>query len=83
VHLHGHHFSLLYKGSERQVNTYKTAIDIFNSGNTTAAEWTRFQSAVAAQAALNPMQRDTLMAEKFQLLIIAFLPQNPGVWALQ
>ena len=87
MHLHGHHINLLYKGAETdyQVNQYKVAVDIFNTqtNGKTRQEWTRFRDAVDQQAAQFPMQRDTLMAEKYQLLIVAFKADNPGVWALQ
>jgi len=87
VHLHGHHVSLLYKGAEApyQINAFKAAIDIFNTeqNGKDSPEWKTFRAAVDQQAAAYPMQRDTIMAEKFQFLIVAFQADNPGVWALQ
>lgn len=63
---------------------YKRAIDDFNRGLTASPWWTRFKEGISAQfdADTLPMARDTLMAEKYQFLVIAFIADNPGVWAL-
>ncbi|KAK4451977.1 multicopper oxidase [Podospora aff. communis PSN243] len=87
MHLHGHHFHLLYKGRENDLsaNMYHRAITEFNSGNISSPYWTRFRDGIGAQldnGNFPPMARDTLMAERYQFLVIAFVADNPGVWAL-
>jgi FtsP/CotA-like multicopper oxidase with cupredoxin domain len=87
VHLHGHHVSLLYEGAETpyQVTAYKAAVDVFNTqenGKDSAGRKT-LRAAVNQQAPTYPMQRNTIMAEKYQFLIVAFHADNPGVWALR
>ncbi len=83
VHLHGHHFSILYKGYEDfgSMVSYKSAIAA-GKLNPDNPRWLSFRDAVTAQTPDLPPRRDTILAEKFQLLVIAFVADNPGVWAL-
>ena len=90
VHLHGHHFHVLYKGREDDgsIDFFKLAVASFNNklvnppGPVDADRIKRFFDGMAAVTPQYPMKRDTLMAEKFQFLVVAFVADNPGVWAL-
>jgi hypothetical protein len=92
VHLHGHHFQLLYKGfeSDYSIGLYRQAVREYQDANTRPSSelWRRFAAGVGYQLQpsesepANPMTRDTLMAEKYQFAIVAFVADNPGVWAL-
>lgn len=91
VHLHGHHFQLLYKGSETDysIGLYRQAVHEYNTGTGTPPDiWRRFSAGIGYQlqqtqsSPANPMTRDTLMAEKYQFTVVAFVADNPGVWAL-
>jgi hypothetical protein len=42
----------------------------------------KFVAPVIAQAAQYPPIRDTILSEKYQFMIVAFIADNPGVWAL-
>lgn len=85
VHLHGHHFQLLYKGGEHEYGgtiPYKYAVDAFNTRGSADPWWNEFRDTVRGRAAPRPLTRDTIQAERYQLLIVAFVADNPGVWAL-
>jgi hypothetical protein len=60
---------------------YKAAIEAGKS-DPSSILWTDFKAAVTAHTPEYPPRRDTVLAEKFQLLIIAFVADNAGVWAL-
>ncbi|KAK0652376.1 heterokaryon incompatibility protein-domain-containing protein [Cercophora newfieldiana] len=80
-------YYLLYKGREddHSANMHKRAVDDFNRVLITASPWwTRFKDGIAAQLDANspPMARDTRMTEKYQFLIVTFVADDPGVWAL-
>ena len=86
MHLHGHHFHLLYKGREAPFSLpiYQSAINSFNTGQS-SSDWTRLRTALSSRLSSllgNPLKRDTIMAEKYQFMIVAFVADNPGVWAL-
>jgi len=88
VHLHGHHFHLLYKGAESDysIGLYRQAVADFNGGRESSSLlWKRFRDGIKSQLELadgNPMSRDTLFTENYQFHVFAFVADNPGVWAL-
>jgi len=87
VHLHGHHFYVLYKGFEDDLimAEYEKVSRRRNSYQNPSAdlkEWYKFESAVLKLTPDFPMRRDTIAAEKNQFMILAFVADNPGVWAL-
>jgi len=41
-----------------------------------------FFDGMTAETPLYPVRRDTLLAELGQFLVVAFVADNPGVWAL-
>jgi hypothetical protein len=45
-------------------------------------EWSKFQSALLKLTPEYPMRRDTIVAEKNLFMVLAFVADNPGVWAL-
>ncbi|KAK0750120.1 hypothetical protein B0T18DRAFT_389600 [Schizothecium vesticola] len=75
MHLHGHHFQLLYKGSESDysVSLYRQAVREYQDPSTRTESdlWRRFAAGVghqlqqSASKPANPMTRDTLMEEKY------------------
>jgi len=85
VHLHGHHFQLLYRGFEdpTSILAYRAAVNAYktNTGSHTPPEWEAFRSAVELVTPARPVTRDTILASKNQFMIIAFKADNPGVWA--
>lgn len=73
----------LYKGYEDDVSVVKYANIVagYKSG-AADADWESFRSGVESHVGSTAMARDTIMAEKHQLLVVAFFTDNPGVWAL-
>ncbi|KAH8900572.1 hypothetical protein GQ53DRAFT_801142 [Thozetella sp. PMI_491] len=86
IHLHGHHFQLLYKGFEdpASIAAYRAAVQAYKSApaGTPPAMWEKFRTAVGLVTPAKPVTRDTILAQKYQFMIIAFKADNPGVWAL-
>jgi iron transport multicopper oxidase len=66
VHLHGHHFHVLYKGYEdaASIQEYRQAIQAFSTPGSDLTLWNRFKKNVVARSPAKPLKRDALMAEK-------------------
>jgi hypothetical protein len=68
-HLHGHHFQILSKMPEVWFDVQPQFL--YDWVTTTGR----------SGAGTNPARRDTLFIEKNVTYVIAFKPDNPGVWA--
>lgn len=64
-------------------NPYKMAVDSYKATNhNNDPLWAKFKKAVQSRVPTVPHTRDTIQAERYQLMIVAFVADNPGIWAL-